>query len=290
LRLVALDREDGKTAAAVLADRAAAIISGGSYPDVGALLADGERGMERAREALSSGPFEGYEDAELLRPVLSPGATVCVGLNYKTHILEMGRKLPSSPTYFAKLPRALADPFAEIPLPAVSDRVDYEGELAVVIGRGGRNVPEDEAWGAVAGFTILNDVSMRDYQYRTLQWFAGKNWEASTPVGPAVVTPDELDYPWDLELIVKVNGDERQHAQVSDLVFDVPALVADLSKIITLRPGDIIATGTPGGVGEAMKPKRYLTSGDVVEVAIANVGSIRNRFVAFENTKLTETI
>ncbi len=285
MRLVALDREDGKTAAAVLADRAAAIISGGSYPDVGALLADGERGMERAREALSSGPFEGYEDAELLRPVLSPGATVCVGLNYKTHILEMGRELPSSPTYFAKLPRALTDPFAEIPLPAASNRVDYEGELAIVIGRGGRDISEDKAWGTVAGFTVLNDVSMRDYQYRTLQWFAGKNWEASTPVGPAVVTPDEFDYPWGLELIVKVNGEERQRAQVSDLVFDVPALVEDLSKIMTLRPGDIIATGTPGGVGEAMKPKRYLTSGDVVEVTVTSVGSIRNRSAASEEAK-----
>lgn len=277
MRLATVDKEGG-TQAVVIAEGAVAPVEGpyGPFSDVGALLAAGEEGMERAREALSSGTFKEYGESALCRPILDPGAVVCVGLNYKTHILEMGRDLPASPTYFSKLPRALADPFAEIPLPSASDRVDYEGELAVVVGRGGRDVAPEDAWGAVAGLTVMNDVSMRDYQRRTIQWFAGKTWEASTPFGPAVVTPDELDYPEGLELLVEVNGEERQRAPVSDLLFGVPDLVSDLSKIFTLRPGDIIATGTPGGVGEAMES--FLADGDVVEVTISGLGSIRNRF------------
>jgi acylpyruvate hydrolase len=159
--------------------------------------------------------------------------------------------------------------------------VDYEGELAVVIGSGGRDIPVERAWESVAGLTVMNDVSMRDYQRRTLQWFAGKTFEACTPVGPCVVTLDELGDLGDLgdlELRTTVNGELRQQAAVGDLVFDVPALVADLSSIVTLRAGDIIATGTPGGVGDGMEPKRYLADGDVVEVSIERIGSIRNRF------------
>ena len=279
MRLATVNK-DGGTQAVVMAEGAVASVEGpdGPFSDVGALLRAGEEGWERAREALTSDRFEEYEEPALRRTVLNPGAVICVGLNYKTHILEMGRDLPSSPTYFSKLPRALTGPFAEIPLPSRSSRVDYEGELAVVIGQGGRDIAPEEAWGAVAGLTVLNDVSMRDYQRRTIQWFAGKTWEASTPVGPAVVTPDELDYPEGIELLVEVNGEERQRAPISDLVFDVPALVSDLSKIFTLQPGDVIATGTPGGVGEAMEPSQFLVDGDVVEVEITGIGSIRNLF------------
>jgi acylpyruvate hydrolase len=280
MRLATVSRNGG-TSAAILSEGGVAVITDGdspAYPDVGVLLEAGEEGMRKAQNALDAGRFEEYDESELSRPILNPGAVVCVGLNYKTHILEMGRDLPSNPTYFAKLSRALTNPFAEVPLPAASSRVDYEGELAVVIGRGGRDIAEEDAWDAVAGLTVLNDVTMRDYQRRTVQWFAGKSWEASTPMGPAVVTPDELDYPGGLELVVSVNGDERQRAPLSDLVFGVPALVADLSKIVALRPGDVIATGTPGGVGEAMEPSRFLEDGDVVEVEITGLGSIRNRF------------
>ena len=277
MRLVTLTHR-GNSAAAVLGDGGASPVGDGAFPDVGALLRAGEEGLEAAQEALTKGGFSAYEPEALRRPVLNPGAIVCVGLNYKTHILEMGRELPEYPTLFAKLPRALTDPFAEIVLPEASSRVDYEGELAVVIGKGGRDIPEDEAWEAVAGLTILNDVTMRDYQRRTIQWFAGKSWETSTPMGPAVVTPDELDYPDGMELTVTVNGEERQRAPISDLVFDVPDLVSDLSRIFELRPCDVIATGTPGGVGEAMEPQRFLADGDIVEVTITGIGSIRNRF------------
>jgi acylpyruvate hydrolase len=283
VRLATL-RTPGATAAVVLRDGRAAVIHdrGGrpAFADVGALLRAGEAGLELARSTASHGAFASCDPAALARPVLEPGAIVCVGLNYRTHILEMGRELPQSPTLFSKLPRSLTDPCADIELPAGSDRIDYEGELAVVIGRGGRNIPADQAWEAVAGLTVLNDVTVRDMQKRTLQWFAGKTWEATTPMGPAVVTVDEIADVASLELTVTVNGLLRQRALVGDLVFDVPALVADLSRIVTLRPGDVIATGTPGGVGEAMEPKGYLRAGDVVEVAIGGLGTLNNRFVA----------
>jgi acylpyruvate hydrolase len=255
-------------------------IAGLDYLDVGALLGAGERGVDEARKAAARGADFALADVVLLRPVLSPGAVVCVGHNYRKHVLEMGRGLPDAPTLFSKVPIALTDPYADVTLPLASQSVDYEGELAVVIGRGGRDIQLDEAWEAVAGVTVLNDVSMRDYQRRTIQWFAGKTWEASTPVGPYVVTMDEISDFSSLELKVEVNGEERQHAVLGDLVFDVPTLVRDISRIFTLRPGDIIATGTPGGVGVAHEPAIFLHDGDVVEVTITEIGKLRTRFVA----------
>jgi acylpyruvate hydrolase len=255
-------------------------IAGLDYLDVGALLGAGERGLDEARNAATRGADFALADVVLLRPVLAPAAVVCVGHNYRNHILEMGRELPDAPTLFSKVPIALADPYADVTLPLASQSVDYEGELAVVIGRGGRDIPLDDAWEAVAGVTVLNDVSMRDYQRRTIQWFAGKTWEASTPVGPYVVTTDEISDFGSLELKVEVNGEERQHAVLGDLVFDVPTLVSDISRIFTLRPGDIIATGTPGGVGVAREPAIFLRDGDVVEVTITEIGKLRTRFVA----------
>jgi acylpyruvate hydrolase len=281
MRLATLKTDGGPVAVVVKRGEAALITDGrgvAAFSDVGDLLRAGQEGMDLAAASSARSTFEPLDEADLLRPILAPEAVVCVGLNYRTHILEMGRELPEHPTLFSKLARSLTDPYADIELPAVSDRVDYEGELGVVIGSGGRNLSLDQAWEAVAGFCVLNDVTVRDYQKRTLQWFAGKTWEASTPFGPTIVTRDEIEDVGALELTVTVNGQQRQRAQIDDLVFDVPALVSDLSKIVTLRPGDLIATGTPGGVGEAMDPKRYLADGDVVEVAITGVGTLTNRF------------
>jgi acylpyruvate hydrolase len=279
MRLATLDR-GGRTAAVVLDDGHAVEIrdaGGSAYADVGALLADAT-GLQRAREAAAGGGGEPYAAADLRRPILAPGAVFCVGLNYATHIREMGRDLPEHPTLFSKLSRALTDPFADIPLPRHSVKVDYEGELAAVIGRGGRDIDAADAWSHVAGVTVLNDVTMRDYQRRTVQWFAGKTWEGSTPFGPDIVTLDEVGDLGARELLVRVNGQERQRSKLDDLVFDVPTLVADISRIVTLQPGDIIATGTPGGVGVAMDPQSFLSDGDEVEVEISGIGTIRNRF------------
>src|SRR4051794_5627503 len=234
--------------------------------------------MERAARAASDGARDGSRLNGVLRPVLNPGAVVCVGLNYRPHILEMGMDLPESPTLFSKLPRAVADPDAEITLPNRGHSIDYEGELAVVIGSGGRDINPDAAWDAVGGLTLFNDISLRDMQWRTTQWFAGKTFERSSPLGPLVVTPDEISDLESAQLTVRVNGEIRQSAPIGDLLFTVPELVADISKIVELRPGDVIATGTPGGVGDAMDPKGYLKDRDVVEVELASIGVLRNTF------------
>jgi acylpyruvate hydrolase len=273
MRLATLATDERPTAAVVRDDGAVRI---NGYRDIGELLRDGACGLQAARAAARTGTAAPLEPARLLRPVLEPRAVVCVGLNYRMHILEMGRELPAVPTLFSKLPRALTDPYADIELPAASTKWDYEAELAVVIGTGGRNVPRQDAWSHVAGLTILNDVTARDYQRRTIQWFAGKTFQRSTPIGPWIVTPDELGDLSERELRLTVNGEQRQSAALGDLVFDVPALVSDLSRIVELEPGDMIATGTPGGVGEPQG--KFIHPGDEVEVSIDGIGAIRNSF------------
>ena len=273
-RLATLALADGSTVAARRdgeSFHAFRDLVGERYGDVGALL---RGGLETA--TVEDGVVEG----RLLRPVLQPGAVACVGINYGAHIAEMGRDTPTSPTYFSKLPRALADPGEPVILPPESSKVDYEGEVAAVIGRSGRRIPREAALDHVAGLTLVNDVSMRDFQNRSLQWFAGKSWQGCTPVGPEVVTLDELGTLGSLELTTAVNGEVRQRAVVGDLIFDIPALVADLSQIVELEPGDLIVTGTPGGVGHAMEPPRYLQPDDVVEVSLAGVGTLRTVFAA----------
>lgn len=275
---------NGATAAAVGVDDGRAVIVGESnghgpaFADVGELLRAGEDGLAQARAAAAgTGRQVSYAPADLRRPILSPGAVLCVGLNYRTHVLEIGQQIPDSPTIFTKLARALTDPYAPVQVPShAAGRLDYEGELAAVIGRPGRDIAEADAWDHVAGLTVINDVSMRDFQMRSMQWFAGKSWQACTPVGPAVVPLEEAGPLEEMELRVTVNGEERQRAMVCDLIFDVPRLVADLSRVIELQPGDVIATGTPGGVGEGMDPKGYLRDGDVVEVSVTGIGALRN--------------
>jgi acylpyruvate hydrolase len=280
MRLITVATDDGPRAAVERAGFAVLVppADGSSpYEDVGALLRAGPAAIDSARRALDAGLNESEIDEQrLLRPVLHPGAVVCVGLNYRTHIREMGREMPTSPTLFSKLPRALTDPYADVAMPEMSEKVDYEGELAAVIGSGGSAIPAKRAWDHVAGLTIFNDVTGRDIQHRTIQWFAGKTFQASTPVGPAVVTLDELGDLDARELRVTVNGEERQRTLLGDMVFDVASLIADLSRIIELEPGDLIATGSPGGVG--MSSERFLGDGDVVEVTIDGLGSIRNTF------------
>jgi acylpyruvate hydrolase len=273
MRLGTVRMDDGPRAV-VAREQAVAPIDG--YADVGELLRDGAAGLEAAQGAQDQAEVLPLNRTRVLRPVLEPGAIVCVGLNYRAHILEMGRELPTEPTLFSKLPRALTDPYADVELPAPSNQVDYEAELAIVIGTGGRHIDSEDAWSHVAGLTILNDVTARDFQRRTIQWFAGKTFQASTPMGPWVVTPDEFGDLAQREIALTVNGEERQRSFLGDLVFDIPALVADLSRIIDLEPGDVLATGTPGGVGESQG--KFLQPGDVVAVRIDGIGEMRNTF------------
>ena len=241
-------------------------------PDVGVLLTDPDWRSARggARHDLAS---------VALAPVVPrPGKIFCVGLNYRTHILEMGRELPPFPTLFAKFPEALVGPTDPIELDPASDAVDWEAELAVVIGARVRRAGPDEAAAAIAGFSVLNDVTMRDWQYRSVQWLQGKTFEASTPFGPQLVTPDELPggVAPALDLTCTVDGELVQAANTSDLVFSPVALVEYISTIVTLNPGDVIATGTPGGVGHARTPPRYLTDGSVLVTEIVGLGRLTN--------------
>jgi acylpyruvate hydrolase len=217
-------------------------------------------------------PVDGLDYAPL---VARPDKILCVGLNYRNHILEMGRELPDYPTLFAKYTSSLIGANDDIVLPAVSEMVDWEAELAVVIGSRARHVTESDAAGVIAGYSVLNDVSARDYQYRTMQWLQGKTFEHSTPVGPWLVTSDESPGP-DREITCEVAGELMQKADTGDLVFGPEALVSYMSDILTLEPGDIIATGTPGGVGAARDPQRFLHDGDTVVTRIAGVGELRN--------------
>ncbi|WP_265446025.1 fumarylacetoacetate hydrolase family protein [Flexivirga meconopsidis] len=215
-------------------------------------------------------------EAVAYAPVVTrPGKIVCVGLNYRNHILEMGRKLPEFPTLFAKYAESLIGAEDAIVLPPESGAVDWEAELAVVIGDHVRRATTQQASDAIAGFAVLNDVTMRDWQYRSPMWLQGKTWEATTPLGPHLVTPDELPGGTTpaLSLVGEVNGEVVQKADTADLVFDPVRLVEYISTMITLQPGDVIATGTPGGVGHARKPARYLQNGDVLTTTITGLGS-----------------
>lgn len=244
------------------------------FADVGALL------QEPAWEtiaAAANGATHAYDGADLAAVVPSPGKIICVGHNYRNHIKEMGREIPEYPTLFAKYQESLIGPNDDLALPQESDTVDWEAELAVVIGKKGRRISEADAAGHIAGYSVLNDISMRDYQFRTIQWLQGKTWEKSTPFGPALVTKDEFSA--GPLMTSAVDGEIQQQTPTGDLVFTPEFLVSYISTIITLNPGDVIATGTPGGVGHAQNPKRYLQEGQLLVTTIEGLGQLKNRVV-----------
>lgn len=243
-------------------------------PDVGTLLSDVDW-RTRAERATGARHDLGALDYAPLIP--RPEKVVCVGLNYRAHIIETGRDLPGHPTLFSKYPQALVGAYDDVVLPQVSQAIDWEAELAVVVGASVRHATPERAEAAIAGYAVLNDVTVRDWQYRTTQWLAGKTFEATTPFGPMLVTPDELDVHSGLELVCEVNGEAMQRANTADLLFPPGELVGYLSRILTLSPGDVVATGTPGGVGHARTPPRYLADGDVLTTRIAGLGECRNR-------------
>ena len=213
------------------------------------------------------------------RPVVPrPGKVICAGHNYAAHIEETQRERPEYPVLFAKFPTTLTGPYDDIPLPPESEAIDYEGELVVVIGEHGRRVPRERALEHVAGYAVANDVSMRDYQYRTHQFLQGKAWDASTPVGPDLVTLEELTEPLTLQTFV--NGERTQNTSTDLMIFDVATLVSAVSEFAALEPGDLILTGTPGGVGYRREPKLLLGAGDMVVVEVDQVGRIENRCVS----------
>ena len=223
-------------------------------------------------------PATGADFAPL---VPNPSKVVCVGLNYRNHIQEMGRELPEFPTLFAKFPDSLTGARDDLLKPAETDRLDWETELTVVIGTPVRRASGEDASNAIAGFTVANDISVRDYQWRTTEWLQGKMWDRSTPVGPYLVTPDELPGGTKPELKIEliVDGETMQDDTTADLLFDPIALVQYVSTIIRLNPGDLILTGTPGGVGAGRKPPRFLVGGETVIARIEGIGETVNKVV-----------
>jgi len=213
--------------------------------------------------------------AELRAVVPNPAKVFCVGLNYKAHIEETGRADSDYPVLFPKFASSLAGPFAALELPAESAQVDYEGELAVVIGKPGRRISEADAAAHVLGYTVANDLSMRDYQYKTHQWMQGKAWDALTPVGPYLVTPDEVDITRQ-RISTTLNGEKVQDSSIGLLIFPIPRLIATISEFTGLSTGDLILTGTPSGVGHRRTPPLYLKPGDLVTVEVTGVGTLRN--------------
>jgi acylpyruvate hydrolase len=245
--------------------------------DVGELLATGDPASVPARSGAAPVPAASADFAQV---VTNPSKIICVGLNYRTHIQETGRELPKYPTLFAKFAQTLTGPNDDIAIPAVSERVDWEAELGVIIGKPVHRAGTAEAAAAIAGYTITNDVSMRDFQRRTLQWDAGKIFERTTPAGPYLVTPDEVGDAADLEIGCSVDEENKQLARTSDLLFKPADVVAYASQAITLLPGDLLLTGTTGGVGDARKPPEYLRPGQVLRTWIEGLGELVNHTVA----------
>ncbi|PRY36857.1 fumarylacetoacetate hydrolase family protein [Umezawaea tangerina] len=250
------------------------------HSDVGTLLGDPDW---RVRAATGGGATVPVSEVDYAPLVPHPNKIVCLGLNYASHIAEMGRDVPAYPTLFAKYDGALIGARDDVVLPAVSDRVDWEAELGFVVGRTARHVPRDEAMDHVAGYTVVNDVTARDWQRRTREFLSGKTFESTTPVGPELVTPDELGDPGatpDLEIRCEVDGEVMQRSRTSDLLFGIAEILSYVSDIITLHPGDLIATGTPGGVGDGRDPKLYLGPGQVLRTVVEGLGELRNTCVA----------
>ncbi|MGI8828761.1 MAG: fumarylacetoacetate hydrolase family protein [Candidatus Limnocylindria bacterium] len=249
------------------------------FADVGALLQSGS-GWRDAAEGID-GSRRLMRDVDLGPPVLEPRKVICLGLNYQAHITELGRDLPAYPTLFAKFARTLTGPYDPLPMVAESSQIDWEVELALVIGAEVRHVSAESAVAAIAGYCVANDVSMRDWQWRTAEWLQGKAFEASTPIGPALITADEVPggstgSP-DLAVRCEVDGEVMQRARPGDLLFGPAECVAYISQIVTLEPGDIILTGTPGGIGAGRKPQIFLQPGQVVRTSIEGLGELVNR-------------
>jgi len=248
---------------------------GGDGSSVRGLL-EGDRLDDVAR---ADGEVLPADSVELLPPVPDPDKIICIGLNYRAHAAEAGIDPPETPTFFAKFSNALTPPGAALALPAASEKVDYEAEVAFVVGRRAKDVAEPDALDHLAGYMLFNDLSARDLQFATPQWMPGKVFDGSAPCGPELVTPDEAGPPDAISFALALNGTEMQSSSTADLVFSIPVLVAHLSRLLTLEPGDIVATGTPDGIGGAREPRVWLRPGDEVVISSPALGRLETRLL-----------
>ncbi|MFZ1119620.1 MAG: fumarylacetoacetate hydrolase family protein [Candidatus Binataceae bacterium] len=277
----ALLEERGERRAGELAVEAVA-------PEMLAFLDAGDRAMNAAKDALKliarlgadgareRGLARRAESVRLRAPVPRPTKFILVGLNYRDHAEEAGMKIPEVPTIFSKYANCVIGPGDAIKIPKVSTMIDYEAEYAFVIGRAGRDIPPDRAMEYVAGYTIVNDVSCRDYQMKTGQWMIGKTFDTFAPMGPYLVTRDEIADPHNLEISLHLNGQRMQHSNTRNLIFKTEYLIAFLSQVFTFEPGDVVSTGTPAGVGYARKPPVFMKPGDRVLIEVEGLGALEN--------------
>ena len=249
---------------------------GAKYADLVAVIA--ARGLGELQKLDGEKPDVKLQDVEYRPTIPHPGKIVCIGYNYRAHVAETGAKLPEYPAVFIKLMSAVVGHEMPIVAPKISGDYDYEGELAVVIGGGGRHITEANAMRHVAGYTIMDDGSVRDWQKQNL--IAGKNFPNSGSMGPWMTTADEIPDPSKLTLVTRVNGEERQRSGVDKLIFDIPKLIAYVSSFTRLEPGDVISTGTPEGVAWSRKPPLWLKPGDVLEIEVSKIGTLRNRVIS----------
>ena len=261
-------------------------------PDMVGFLAGGDQALAAAREAVErmtsvdraaladKGIVYPLQAVTLKAPVPRPTKLILVGLNYRDHAEEAKMKIPEEPTLFSKYALSVIGPGEAIRIPKVSDKIDYEGEFAFVIGKGGKDIPRERALDYVAGYTIVHDVSCRDYQMRTGQWMIGKTFDTFAPMGPYLVLKDEIPDPHTLDLTLRLNGVVMQHSNTRNLIFNVYDLIAYMSQVFTLEPGDVVSTGTPAGVGFARKPPVFLKPGDTVRIEIAGLGALENPVAA----------
>ncbi len=282
MRFVTFDRM-GYNEPGVVAEGQVIGIRGAGFETVAEVVAGGADALDRVLRWINNPPGREQLDPAALKlaaPIPRPPKIICIGLNYRDHAAESNMAVPKVPTVFAKFPTAAIGHLVPIVLPKASTQPDYEAELAVVIGKGGRYIPEARWREHVFGYTMLNDVSARDFQMATTQWIMGKTFDTFAPMGPTIVTADEIPDPHCLDISLVLSGDVMQHSNTRNLIFGIPQLIAYLSSVFTLEPGDIIATGTPAGVGFARKPPRFLKPGDECRVRIEGLGELINPVVA----------
>jgi 2-keto-4-pentenoate hydratase/2-oxohepta-3-ene-1,7-dioic acid hydratase in catechol pathway len=269
-------------AGVVLGDRVVGL-AGAGFADMLAVLAGGAAGRAKIETFVSNPPADStfpLASVRLMAPVPRPPKLICVGLNYRDHAAEAHQEIPKVPTIFAKFSNVVIGPGESIVLPKISRKPDYEAEFMFVIGTGGRHIAAQDWQRHVFGYTVFNDVSARDFQSATSQWMIGKTFDTFGPMGPYLVSADEIPDPHALDISLSIGGEVLQHSNTRELIFKIPDLVAYLSSVFTLEPGDVVATGTPAGVGFARRPPRYLQAGDEVVVSIEGIGELRNPVVA----------
>jgi 2-keto-4-pentenoate hydratase/2-oxohepta-3-ene-1,7-dioic acid hydratase in catechol pathway len=271
---------DGKSRPGVLSGQTISDLSTAGYASLLDFIESGPEGRTAAEKLAASGGGYPLDKVKLLAPIPRPRKLICVGLNYRDHAAETNSEIPSVPTIFNKFATAVIAPGDNIVLPKVSKSPDYEAEFAFVIGRGGRNIAGADWPKHIFGYTMVNDVSARDYQKATTQWLMGKTFDTFAPMGPWIVSADEIADPHNLDIQLEIGGERLQSSNTRELIFKIPDLIAFLSSVFTLEPGDIVSTGTPAGVGVARKPQRFLRPGDEVVVRMPAIGELRNPVVA----------